>query len=470
MKRTTAPTQPKRSLRCTPTVIDLTEEDPVEPTPIVPIVPEATVQPEPPVVVPASRPTSYKNGTRLRRFVFTLNNWTQDEYNHIIGLPAKYPITWMVVAKETGKEGTAHLQGACCLGSQTAFSTIKTWPGLARIHLEKMRGSPTDSLAYCSKQDSHPFVFGTPPQQGKRSDLLLVTEEIKKGTTFKELANSDTGAVAIVKFHKGLTILRSLTRPDRSAPPKVVWIHGDTGVGKSENCWAACDHLGGGMDNIWTQSRDLNWFDSYDGQPCAIIDDFRDNMVSFDFLLRLLDKYPIQVPIKGGFVKWNAKFIFITTCRNIYSTFPIRNNKTEEDLKQLKRRITAEFKFPEEIPAFVALINSWNPGYSCTEFVDDQLQLEQEAEEIPPERVVLDLTGEDWEQPKEPEEEPKDPPKPDTEGLVFGLSPSQLKEDCFGYIGKQPKMSPCPSPELLSTEEFSMEMSWPSSSNSDEST
>lgn len=111
---------------------------------------------------------------RLSNFVFTLNNWTQEEYN---GLTERLlSCRWACVAKETGESGTPHLQGAVSIGRQVAFSTIKTWPGLGRAHLEQMFGTPADSLAYCSKQDLHPFIVGTLPTPGNDHPNLFVTQ------------------------------------------------------------------------------------------------------------------------------------------------------------------------------------------------------------------------------------------------------------------------------------------------------
>jgi len=286
---------------------------------------------------------------RLRRFVFTLNNWTQEEYQLVIGLPGTKPIRWLVVAKEVGENGTPHLQGACCLSSQIAFSQIKTWPGLTRAHLETMLGTPQDSLVYCSKQDSAPFVFGNLPQQGKRTDVLNAVEEIKEGKTLRQLAESQP--VAVVKFFKGLTVLRSLTRPHRSGRPYVYWLYGSTGTGKTRTAFAVAQKIGG-QDGVWISSGTLKWFDGYDGQPCVIFDDFRTKGVSFSFLLRLLDRYPMQVEFKGGHVNWEPKWIFITCPDSIDTVFAARQEHLPEDINQLKRRVTRSFKFPDGVKDF----------------------------------------------------------------------------------------------------------------------
>lgn len=106
-----------------------------------------------------------QSGQRVSRIVFTLNNWTQLEYDDITNNLAS-KVKWMVVGKETGALGTKHLQGACILGSQWSFSKLKTMTGLKRAHIECMRGKPEDSLVYCTKEDSDAFVCGTLPAPG----------------------------------------------------------------------------------------------------------------------------------------------------------------------------------------------------------------------------------------------------------------------------------------------------------------
>jgi len=102
---------------------------------------------------------------RLRRFVFTLNNYTEEELESIkqFGINS---CRWMIVAKETGETGTSHLQGGALLTSQTCFSTLKKLPGFERAHLENMYGKPEDTLLYCSKQDPEPFIVGELPAPG----------------------------------------------------------------------------------------------------------------------------------------------------------------------------------------------------------------------------------------------------------------------------------------------------------------
>jgi len=93
----------------------------------------------------------------------------------------------------------------------------------------------------------------------------------------------------------------------------------------------------------------LKWFDGYEGQRTVILDDFRKNNMSFSLLLRLLDRYCITVPVKGGYTCWNPLTIIIT-CTNAPHAEFVRHNDDNtttlyENIGQLDRRITQVMHF-----------------------------------------------------------------------------------------------------------------------------
>lgn len=309
-------------------------------------------------------PKRNRTGDRMTRFVFTLNNWTQPEYDWLTTSFLENT-KWLVIGKEVGENGTPHLQGAVVLAKQTSFSTIKTWSGLCRAHLEKMHGRPADSLKYCSKQDSRPFVHGTLPTPGKRNDLTEIVLRIQEGESLKQLAQDEEGGVAIVKFSKGLTILRSLRARirDPAFPPKVIWIFGQTGHSKTRCAFEFGCKFYGGTDEVWISSGGLRWFDGYDGQKVAILDDLRSKQVpQFAFLLRLLDRYPMSVEFKGGFVNWAPELIFITSAYDPEECFATRNTHRPEDIRQLTRRLVKVCNFASAMDTeekMGVVFNSW---------------------------------------------------------------------------------------------------------------
>lgn len=286
-----------------------------------------------------SQPIRVKS--KFRRIVFTINNYSEKEFCNVILWTPK----WLIVARETGETGTPHLQGAAILGREMTLGQLKAIPGLGRAHIETMRGQPIDSLNYCTKEDRQAFQSGTIPRPGTRTDLTSIVNRVQAGQSLTDLAGDTDGAVAVVKYHRGLTALRSLCTPPRTSPPVVLWLYGATGVGKT----ASAIHFLESVLSIpyWITSTDLKWFDGYDGHEAVIFDDLRSSHSSFSFLLRILDRYRLSVPRKGGFLEWVPKLIIIT-CP--YSPTRLWNLRTEEQLGQLTRRITGILEFDASIP------------------------------------------------------------------------------------------------------------------------
>lgn len=272
-------------------------------------------------------------GQRLTRFVFTLNNYTEAEVDALKTLTPK----WLVFGKEVGENGTRHLQGACVIGKQLAFRTIKSWPGLARAHIEKMMGTPEQSLVYCSKEDSTPYQYGSLPEPGKRKDLDMVVEMITSGSSIRQIVNSQNIAAisCIVKYPRGLSYVSSMLTVEPREPPCVIWISGSTGIGKTRSAVEFAQSLCG--EEYWMSNGSLRWFDGYERQRVAIFDDFRTKHVEFSMLLRLLDRYKLRVEFKGGYVDWMPQYIIVTAPLGPRAMWNLRR---DEDLEQLCRRVT----------------------------------------------------------------------------------------------------------------------------------
>ena len=129
--------------------------------------------------------------------------------------------------------------------------------------------------------------------------------------------------------------------------PVVLWFYGKTGTGKTRTAVEIAEEAG---KEYWLSSgEDLKWFDGYNGQPYAIIDDFRKGMCKFNYLLRLLDRYSMAVQVKGGWTKWNPLVIIITCpvcAREAWQYFD-KDGETQDwdHIEQLERRIDQEIEF-----------------------------------------------------------------------------------------------------------------------------
>jgi len=269
---------------------------------------------------------------------------------------------WVIIGRERcPKTQRIHWQCAAVLHKQTAESTILALPAFNGAHIEAMGGTPLQSQVYCSK-DGDFTEFGNCPGKPKggapkgnnnatSKPLEYAIEMLRNGKTFAEIAQSgELGARAIVRHGRGLKDLAAYLPAQNTMRPDlcVIWVHGPTGIGKSKRAWDLGTSLYG-LHNIWTSpDPTLQWFNDYNGQPYAIVDDFRSKGVSINTLLRVTDIYPISVPTKGGFEKFKPRIIVFTSPHSVDDTFAKRKEHIPEDMEQVHRRITFEIDATNE--------------------------------------------------------------------------------------------------------------------------
>ena len=179
-----------------------------------------------------------------------------------------------------------------------------------RAHLEVMRGTHEQNMEYITKEDKDPYTRGEKPTPGKRNDISAVVERMTSGEHIDDMITEPEVSTMFVKYSKGFTALQAKLIPNRTQPPKIIWLFGETGVGKTR---CSIEFATDNGFKYWTSNSTLQWFDGYTGQSVAILDDYRPERGTFSFFLRLLDRYPLQVPVKGGFTNWVPIIIFITS-------------------------------------------------------------------------------------------------------------------------------------------------------------
>lgn len=256
-----------------------------------------------------------------RKWCLTLNNYEEHEFERIKRwaiLNTKYAI----VGREVGDEGTPHLQGYLSCHKVLRLAAIKREVS-DRAHFEKAKGNDAQNETYCSKE-GNAWTHGVPcAGAGQRTDLLRVASAIDAGATLRQVAEENPSE--FIRYHRGITAYRNLVRPPvpRDFKTQLHVFIGPPGSGKSRRA----TELAEGFGTVMRKTRG-NWWDSYFQQDAVIIDDFY-GWLHFDELLRICDRYPHKVEVKGGFEEFNSKIVIITSNRPIKNWYKFENYDPE---------------------------------------------------------------------------------------------------------------------------------------------
>lgn len=241
---------------------------------------------------------------------------------------------YMVYQREKAPDtGRLHWQGYVEFKKQLRASRVKALLG-STVHWELRRGSQADAIAYCKKPDTaigEAIEHGKPKQQGKRSDVEGVKRKLLRGERASRVVWDCTSYQAM-RVCQILASGMALTHEYKAK--QVFWLYGPTGSGKTRTAMEATP-----ADDTWIAPNKGEWFDGYDGQKHAIIDELRAKNWPYELMLRLLDGYQLKVPIKGGFTIWKPEVVYITTCASPEATYA-GQMEFQGSIDQLKRRLT----------------------------------------------------------------------------------------------------------------------------------
>lgn len=222
-----------------------------------------------------------------------------------------------VFQEETCPEtGRVHIQGYSEFTRPVRVSSLKV-DCFHKCHFERRRGTRDQAIDYCQKEESR--VVGSEPiwvgdykrgGQGKRVDLLEVKSLLDEGKS--EVAISEECFPAWCRYHKAFRRYRDIHVEVRSWKTTFTILWGDAGTGKTR---AVYDQFG--FDKVYDVPRPNGgsvWFDGYVpvNHEVILFDDFY-GWCPLHLLLKLADRYPMQLPVKGSHVPMVAKHLYITS-------------------------------------------------------------------------------------------------------------------------------------------------------------
>jgi len=271
-----------------------------------------------------------------RSWCFTINNWTQPEYDHLVEM--KTQMKKLMVGKEVAPTtGTPHLQGYLVLSQPRTRKWCST-NLCSRASWEVAKGSAEQNRTYVTKQDSDALIFEE-SSQGKRSDLEALYQDLKTGLTIRgalEKGVSFAHLRLVEKWHEHM----GPKRPD--GPRQCYWFWGPTYCGKT---YDAKHEFGDSYCIIDTNEGQKTWFDAYNNEKVLILDELRPKSMSFKNLLILMDESTRWVEKKGSGCWSNWDIVVVT------SPLPPHAWSDGTGWEQLERRLTVIREYsPRDVP------------------------------------------------------------------------------------------------------------------------
>jgi len=276
--------------------------------------------------------------SRSRSFVFTLNNYTEEDVQKLLGYECKY----VCFGKEVGESGTPHLQGYISFKDPRTLKTLKKVD--SKAHWEVAKGLPSQAIDYCRKEGSFfeagvipldPVAKGLGEKRRWEEAFSAVSEnrleDVPKDILCVRLKSIEYAVSRVNESKRQLFNLEALDNE---------WRWGDPQSGKSEGArFENPDH--------YLKLARSKWFDGYNFESVVIIEDIDpESAKTAQFLKTLADVYVVPVEVKGGTLKIRPKRVIVT------SNYHPRDIFVGVDLEAIERRFKV-LKFTHD-PLFVA--------------------------------------------------------------------------------------------------------------------
>nr|AJP36389.1 replication-associated protein [Avon-Heathcote Estuary associated circular virus 10]AJP36394.1 replication-associated protein [Avon-Heathcote Estuary associated circular virus 10] len=319
-----------------------------------------------PVTQPVTKATRAICFTEFKK----LTNWDD----------VKSQLRYYAYAEETcPKTGKKHYQGFAYSWKPIRFSGWKKM--FPTAHIEQMRGNFRENTAYCSKEGSL-IEFGEKPNEnGVQGTAIEYKRRIEEGQSTMEIAEDENLFGQYLHSYKALEKYEQHIRGKKikldETPPEVYIRWGAAGTGKTHGVFKRY-----GRDKVCIVPDNTGkWFDNCHNSDVMLFDDVEiDAVPPISQFLRLTDRYPMQVPVKGGFIWWKPKVIVFTSNLPWEQWWNTLNTEHKRAVQRRLTRVTRIYKDHEK----VEYENANYELLSQTQgFFASPPQLQQEVQEEP---------------------------------------------------------------------------------------
>lgn len=273
-----------------------------------------------------------KKKNQAYRWVFTLNNYSEDDLKQVDDLAAV--CKWLIFGKEVAPTtGTPHLQGAFVLVKQMRLRAVSRM--LRRASLRVMRGTPQQCKVYCSKDGDVTEHGVCPVDKTEQRSLREVAADafaMDIGEAVKMLER-DAPAQMLIGGTRIKAYLRDRV-PAYKGKRDVIWLWGKYGEGKTRY---AREVLGA---KLASYSAKGGFFAFEPGAQAVVFNevDKETSRLPIDKWLQICD-YGYDddvVEVKNGWQPWTPGTVIFTSTKMPEEVYPMAGDEGG----QVERRIT----------------------------------------------------------------------------------------------------------------------------------
>lgn len=274
-----------------------------------------------------------------KRYILTFQSEQVCQYTE---LPPELEYLLVGPLEHAPTTGAAHRHGLIIFKKKQRPSAVRRL--FPNVHFETVRGTLTEARDYCLKEGgpAHLELGSIDLSEKKKiSDKVALA---LKDTSLRELFDMYPGYVMNNYLKLEAMQARMAKWESKHTPRTVIWIYGDTGVGKTRY-----------GSELFPDAPILDYVDpfmhGYNLEKVVILDELRYD-VPLRTLLRLTDRYRYTVNVKNGSLPWLAETIIVTAPEPPQGIYTTDRGCSADNVQQLLRRLSCVVRLTDSYVQF----------------------------------------------------------------------------------------------------------------------